>query len=330
MNIRQIKEQREQENLSPFAVASAASQGRSRPVAECEIRTCFERDRDRIIHSKSFRRLKHKTQVFLSPEGDHYRTRLTHTLEVTQIARVIARALNMNEDLTEAIALGHDIGHTPFGHLGEYLLDSIMDGGFDHALQSLRTVEVLEPLNLTKEVRDGIANHNGDKERKTLEAQIVHLADRTAYINHDLDDAIRGSVLQKSDIPSSIVNILGTTSSARIDCIVKDIVKHSLHQDSIHMSTPVYEAMHQLRAFLFARVYSASAHFKQLEDTKARLILKSLFDYYCEHIHEMPAQFRQIAESDSAQRGVADYISGMTDRYAIKKYTELFIPSFWS
>lgn len=330
MNIRKYKEEQEQKNLSPFAVKSADSLGRSHPVAECEIRTCFERDRDRIIHSKSFRRLKHKTQVFLSPEGDHYRTRLTHTLEVTQIARVIARALRLNEDLTEAIALGHDIGHTPFGHLGEYLLDSVMEEGFDHALQSLRTVEVLEPLNLTAEVRDGIANHNGDKERKTLEAQVVHFADRTAYINHDLDDAIRGAILKEDDLPSSIVHILGSTSSSRIDCIVKDIIRNSLSQDSIRMSTQVYEAMHALRAFLFENVYSTSANFKALEDTKARLILKSLFDYYCDHTHEMPEQFKIISVTCSPQRGVADYISGMTDRYAVKKYTELFIPSFWS
>jgi len=326
MNIRELKEQQEYELLSPYAVKSAESKGRKYDMPECEIRTCFERDRDRIIHSKSFRRLKHKTQVFLSPTGDHYRTRLTHTIEVSQIARVIARALRLNEDLTEAIALGHDLGHTPFGHLGESVLNDIMPGGFDHAAQSLRTVENLEALNLTYEVKDGIANHNGGKIQNTLEAKIVHLADRTAYINHDLDDAIRSGILTLDNIPPSVTKILGPTSPKRVDKIVKDIIKSSTGINDITMSDEISGITNELRDFLFDNVY-CSVKEKLNEDEKAKNVIYKLFYYYTDHAELMPEQYKAIAENENLMRGVCDYIAGMTDRYAINKYIEIFVPN---
>ncbi|MEL7569023.1 MAG: deoxyguanosinetriphosphate triphosphohydrolase [Eubacteriaceae bacterium] len=328
MNIRESKEKEEYTRLSQYAQKSAESVGRQYKIPECEIRTCFERDRDRIIHSKSFRRLKHKTQVFLAPEGDHYRTRLTHTIEVSQIARVIARALKMNEDLTEAIALGHDLGHTPFGHLGEAVLDDIMPGGFDHATQSLRTVEKLEPLNLTYEVRDGIANHNGGKIQSTPEAKIVHLSDRTAYINHDLDDALRSGILTFDKVPSSVTDILGPTSPKRVDCIVKDIINTSFGSPEIKMSDRIFDITNKLRTFLFENVYYSSES-KLAEDSKAKDIIYRLFEYYVKHSHLMPQQYMQIAQSEGINRAVCDYIAGMTDRYAIGKYIEIFIPNSW-
>lgn len=328
MNIRESKEIEEYTRLSKYAQKSAESIGRQRKIPECEIRTCFERDRDRIIHSKSFRRLKHKTQVFLAPEGDHYRTRLTHTIEVSQIARVIARALKLNEDLTEAIALGHDLGHTPFGHLGESVLDDIMPGGFDHAAQSLRTVEKLEPLNLTYEVKDGIANHNGGKIQNTPEAKIVHLSDRTAYINHDLDDALRSKILTFDKIPSSITDVLGATSPKRVDCIVKDIISASMDSPEIKMSEKIFNITNQLRTFLFENVYYSS-EIKLAEDSKAKDIIYRLFEYYVKHSYLMPEQYMQIAQNEGISRAVCDYIAGMTDRYAISKYIEIFIPNSW-
>lgn len=329
MNIRKFKEKEEYQRLSPYAIKSAESKGRQTEIPECEIRTCFERDRDRIIHSKSFRRLKHKTQVFLAPEGDHYRTRLTHTIEVSQIARVIARALRLNEDLTEAIALGHDLGHTPFGHLGESVLDEIMPNGFDHAAQSLRTVEKLEVLNLTYEVRDGIANHNGGKIQKTLEAKIVHLADRTAYINHDLDDALRSKILTMNNIPASVIEVLGSTSPKRVDCIVKDIIQTSINCDDIKMSPKIVNATNELRSFLFENVYNSSMH-KLIEDTKAKNIIRNLFDYYLKNCQLLPQQYNDIAHKEGIERGVCDYIAGMTDRYAINKYIDIYIPNSWN
>jgi dGTPase len=329
MNIRELKEKEEYLRLSPHAVKCAQSQGRMIPIPKCEIRTCFERDRDRIIHSKSFRRLKHKTQVFLAPEGDHYRTRLTHTIEVSQIARVIARALRLNEDLTEAIAMGHDLGHTPFGHLGESVLNEIVPDGFDHATQSLRTVEKLEALNLTYEVKDGIANHNGGKIQKTLEAKVVHLADRTAYINHDLDDALRSEILTFENIPASVIKTLGPTSPKRVDCIVKDIIKTSMDCSDIKMSDKIVNATNELRSFLFENVYNSSKH-KFIEDAKAKNIIRQLFDYYLKHYELLPKQYKEIAQNEGVERGVCDYIAGMTDRYAINKFTDIFIPSSWN
>ena len=328
MNIRESKEIEEYARLSEYAQKSAESIGRQNSIPECEIRTCFERDRDRIIHSKSFRRLKHKTQVFLAPEGDHYRTRLTHTIEVSQIARVIARALKLNEDLTEAIALGHDLGHAPFGHLGEAVLNEIMPDGFDHASQSLRTVEMLEPLNLTYEVRDGIANHNGGKTQNTLEAKIVHLSDRTAYINHDLDDALRSGILTFDKIPSNVTEILGATSPKRVDCIVKDIINTSVNKPEIKMSERIFDITNQLRTFLFENVYYSS-DLKLSEDNKAKDIIYRLFEYYVKHSYLMPEQYMQISENEGIDRAVCDYIAGMTDRYAISKYIEIFIPNSW-
>lgn len=326
MNIRESKEKEEYTRLSKYAQKSAESVGRAYKISECEIRTCFERDRDRIIHSKSFRRLKHKTQVFLAPEGDHYRTRLTHTIEVAQIARVIARALKLNEDLTEAIALGHDLGHTPFGHLGEAVLNDIMPDGFDHAAQSLRTVEKLEPLNLTYEVKDGIANHNGGKIQNTLEAKIVHLSDRTAYINHDLDDALRSRILTFDKIPASVTDILGHTSPKRVDCIVKDIINASIDTPDIKMSERIFDITNQLRTFLFENVYYSSES-KLSEDNKAKDIIYRLFEYYVKHSYLLPEQYMLIADSDGIYQGVCDYIAGMTDRYAISKYIEIFVPN---
>ena len=324
MNIREQQEDLEKRTLSEFATLSANSKGRNREEEKCHIRTAFQRDKDRIIYSKAFRRLKHKTQVFISPEGDHYRTRLTHTLEVSQIARTVARALRLNEDLTEAIALGHDLGHTPFGHIGEKILNDVYSEGFCHNEQSLRVADVLEDLNLTWETRDGIVNHSGVHMASTLEGQIVKFADRIAYVNHDIDDAQRAGLILESDLPESCVNILGTTSASRIDTMVTDIVTASTGRNMISMSDDVYKAMWDLRQFMFDRVYLASR--AKTEEIKAGSIIKWLYYYFMENTLELPEEFKKMLLRMGNERVICDYIAGMTDRYAINKFQELFIP----
>jgi dGTPase len=329
MIIREEIERREAEWLSPYASRSGESRGRERDENPDPIRTCFMRDRDRIIHSKTFRRLKHKTQVFLAPEGDHYRTRLTHTLEVSQISRTIARALRLNEDLTEAIALGHDLGHTPFGHMGEEAFRELTPTPFHHNEQSLRVVEKLEyngkGLNLTWEVRDGILNHTGPGLPATLEGRVVRIADRIAYVNHDIDDAIRAGILRESELPPSTLEIMGRSHNKRIDTLVKDMVVESREKDDIHLSPAVAAALNELRDYLFDRVYIGSVA-KQEED-KAILVLSSLFRFYHEHPEEMPVEFRGGGEDLRVR--VCDYVAGMTDRYAMRKYHENFLPRVW-
>ncbi|MGM0471610.1 MAG: deoxyguanosinetriphosphate triphosphohydrolase [Bacillota bacterium] len=327
-------EELEREYLASEATLSAETKGREYPDSECQVRTAFQRDRDRIIHSKAFRRLKHKTQVFISPESDHYRTRLTHTLEVAQIARTIAKALHLNEDLTEAIALGHDLGHTPFGHSGEEALGQMYENDFNHNQQSLRVVELLEDksadypgLNLTLEVRDGILHHTGSGTPMTLEGEIVKIADRIAYINHDIDDALRGSIIAPSDLPQSAVEVVGDSSSQRIDTMVKDIIKHSGELKAIKQSPEVAKATDQLRNFLFEAVYIGSKA-KQEED-KAKRLLQRLYNHYIDHPHQLPSEFRARIGNDSLARIVVDYIAGMTDRYALKQGEEIFLPRPW-
>ncbi|MCX7792995.1 MAG: deoxyguanosinetriphosphate triphosphohydrolase [Thermodesulfovibrionales bacterium] len=343
MTIREIIEDIEKKNLHPKACLSSRSKGRLRDEPEDEIRTCFQRDRDRIIHSKAFRRLKHKTQVFLAPKGDHYRTRLTHVLEVSQIARTIARALRLNEDLTEAIALGHDLGHTPFGHAGEAALREIHPGGFDHYLQSLRVVDVLEKdgkgLNLTIEVRDGIVKHSkgkgmiipeNPKDRAiTLEGQIVRVADIIAYVNHDLDDALRAGVIKKSEIPSSVLKLLGETHSKRIDTAVKDIIRNSLKDElsEIRMSSEVSEAIYKLRDFLFERVYESEVILNEFKKTKK--IIQELYAYYLDHTDEIYRD-TPLEKKQERHRIVCDFIAGMTDRFALSTYERLFLPRGWA
>ncbi|MBZ4686811.1 MAG: dGTPase [Clostridia bacterium] len=325
MSIRQETEQIEKETLSPYATLSVNTRGRLKPEEPCSIRTEYQRDRDRIIHSKAFRRLKHKTQVFISPEGDHFRTRLTHTLEVSQIARTIARALRLNEDLTEAIALGHDLGHTPFGHAGEEALDSIYSEGFKHNQQSLRVVDELEQgkgLNLTWEVRDGILNHTGDKDPSTLEGCIVKIADRIAYINHDIDDALRAGIIVEEDL-SEYIKILGKPHRDRINTMVTDIIENSRGKPYIKMSDKVQKVTDMLRSFLFENVYIGSR--AKTEEKKAIRMLQELFLYYTKNPQEIPAmEKKQVGDPE---RLVIDYIAGMTDRYAIATYQKLFVPS---
>ncbi len=331
MKLREQREHLEGKILSPLAAASSKSKGRREPEKECSVRTTFQRDRDRITHSKAFRRLKHKTQVFISPEGDHYRTRLTHTLEVSQIARTAARALRLNEDLTEAISLGHDLGHTPFGHAGEIALDEIYSDGFRHNEQSLRIVDILENgkgLNLTWEVRDGILNHTGKKKPSTLEGQIVKIADRIAYINHDIDDALRAGILKKEDLPESPVLILGNSSSQRIDGLVGDLIESSLNRDNIELSLEIEQAMRELRRFLFDNVYVGSAAKK--EDLKIRNMFKILYEYFINNPQEIQTNDSFLSVKDPLERRVCDYIAGMTDRYFIAIYQRIFIPNPWS
>ncbi len=333
MNIREMLEMEEKLYLSPYAARSAQTRGRERFADPCDIRTEYQRDRDRIIHCKAFRRLKHKTQVFLAPAGDHYRTRLTHTLEVAQIARTVAKALRLNQDLTEAIALGHDLGHTPFGHAGEDALDGICTEGFTHYEQSVRVVEVLEKkgmgLNLTWEVRDGILNHRTAGNPSTLEGKIVRLSDKIAYINHDIDDAIRGGILTEEMLPKSCTDILGHTVKARLNCLVHDIIEHSLDQPDIRMSADIEQAMGNLRKFMFANVYTNSK--SKSEDGRAKELLKQLFIYYMNHLDELPEEYRMLREmhGDSDERVVCDYIAGMSDGYAIDTYERLFVPRNW-
>lgn len=324
MNIREITEENEKKLLSAYGTKSAESRGRARDEAKCELRTDFQRDRDRIVHSKAFRRLKHKTQVFLSPEGDHYRTRLTHTLEVSQIARTIARALRLNEDLTEAIALGHDLGHTPFGHKGEMILDRICPSGFKHNEQSLRVVDVLERsggLNLTWEVRDGILCHTGKKQASTPEGRIVAFADKIAYINHDIDDALRGGVLSPEDIPKEYTDVLGKTKSARINTMIWAMINASSETADIKMEDEIYKSMMALRKFMFERVYTASKAKK--EEWKAEGIIEGLYKRYIENPDMIPQIFKDADNDVYIQ--AKDYIAGMSDRYAVA----CFVPSFW-
>ncbi len=337
---RQAYEAAEATRLSPRAALSSATRGRERPTAPDPYRTEYQRDRDRILHCKAFRRLSHKTQVFLAPEGDHYRTRLTHTLEVSQIARSVARALSLNEDLTEAIALGHDLGHTPFGHTGESALndalkiahrrDSRAPAAYHHNLQSLRIVESLEyegkGLNLTWEVRDGIRCHTGRKRASTLEGQIVAIADRVAYVNHDIDDAIRGGVLVEADLPASACAVLGHTINERITTMVRSLVEATAVSPTVTMSDEVWKAMMDLRSFLFDNVYlSPNA---KAEEPKAYNVVRTLFDHYMAEPDDLPPDERPASAEDLAQ-AVCDYVSGMTDRFAIRTYEKLMIPSRW-
>lgn len=309
--------------------------GRAFSEDKCRIRTEFQRDRDRIIHSKSFRRLMHKTQVFLAPEGDHFRTRLTHTIEVSQIARTIARALNLNEDLTEAIALGHDLGHTPFGHNGEDVLNSVHPGGFHHNLQSLRVVDVLEAtssrrgMNLTAEVRDGIVNHTGSGRPFTLEGQVVKISDRVAYINHDIDDALRSGVISMEDIPKTALELFGYSHRERINNMVTDLIKNSDGREEISQSPQFREELNKLRTFMFSHVYK-SGRVKREEDlAKVEVVISSLYNYFLRDPSRLPDDLRQVAEEDGANEAVKDYIAGMTDRFALNIYTELFVPKSW-
>lgn len=330
MTIREDYEKLEQKILSPYASLSMFSKGRLFDEKKCDIRTDYQRDRDRIIHSKSFRRLKHKTQVFIAPEGDHYRTRLTHTLEVSQIARTISRALRLNEDLTEAIALGHDLGHTPFGHTGENVLNEICSLGFKHNEQSIRVVDVLEGgkgMNLTFEVRDGILNHCGDNRPSTLEGMVVKLADRIAYINHDIDDAIRGGIISSSDIPESCLKVLGRTHSGRINTMITDIVYTSMGKNSISMSGEVMEATENLRDFMFKKVYIGSK--AKVEESKAKYVVEALYRYFLKNNDELPDEFINRLDRDGVDRVVCDYIAGMTDVYAVNMFNKLFIPAPW-
>jgi dGTPase len=331
--IREQAEMAEREFLSPYAALSSESRGRDREEPPCDIRPCYQRDRDRILHCKSFRRMKHKTQVFLSPEGDHYRTRLTHTLEVAQIARTIARALRLNESLTEAVALGHDLGHTPFGHAGERILNEICPDGFAHYTQSVRVVEVLEKngqgLNLTWEVRDGILNHRLSGHPHTLEGQIVRLSDKVAYINHDIDDAIRAKIFREEDIPREYTDVLGDSMKSRLNTLIHDIIYQSMGQPDIRMSPDVERAMTDLRKWMFENVYSNPV--AKSQEPKAQHLLLMLFDYYTKHIHEMPPEYLDIMQTrhETKERIVCDYIAGMTDSYAIDRFNELFVPMSW-
>lgn len=327
------QEQLEESQLSPLATKSKYSKGRQRQEEECNIRTAFQRDRDRILHSKAFRRLAHKTQVFILPEGDHYRTRLTHTLEVSQIGRTIARALGLNEDLVEAIALGHDLGHTPFGHTGEQSLQEVTGGAFSHNKHSLRVVDLLENngegLNLTCEVRDGILNHPTKGNPCTLEGKIVQLADKIAYINHDIDDAIRGKVLTEADLPECYTAVLGRTSGERIDHLITNIVNESAGEQEIIMGSEMKEAFYGMRAFLFKHVYIGSSA-KEQED-KAKYVIHELYRYYMSAPHKLPEScYKRYTLGDTKEQVICDYIAGMTDRFAVHTYMDLFFPKSWS
>ena len=332
LTVAQMGCEREHAYLSEYACLSENTKGREQLSVPCTTRTEFQRDRDRIIHCKAFRRLMHKTQVFLCPEDDHYRTRLTHTLEVAQIARTIARGLFLNEDLTEASALGHDLGHTPFGHAGELVLQECFSPDFTHYRQSLRVVDKLENdgmgLNLTYEVRDGILNHAGDDTASTLEGRIIKFADRIAYINHDIDDAIRGKVLRFEDIPAEITELLGRTHSERIGTLVNDIIASSTGQNDILMTPEIGKAMMDLRSFLFENVYRNPE--AKGEEIRAKDMLRRMYEYLVKHPEKIPAEERRIyGEVDSVERRVCDYIAGMTDRYAINVFENIFIPKVW-
>ena len=331
MTIRSQLEAREKAMLSPFAALSSETKGRARETHPDDMRTEYQRDRDRILHCKSFRRLKGKTQVFISPQGDHYRTRLTHTLEVTQVARTLARALRLNEDLAEAIAMGHDLGHTPFGHTGESALNRLVEGGFEHRDQSRRVCEVLENsgkgLNLTFEVLDGIQHHSGKVRPITLEGRCVHLADRIAYINHDIDDSIRGGVLRQEDLPRRTLERLGHTHSQRINTMIKSVVRYSGERDDVGMEPEIWDELLELRRFMFERVYLRD--WAANESQKAEHIVEELVHYYMEHPNQMPNEYLEIVYREGTQRAVCDYVACMTDAYAVKTYQKLFIPPFF-
>ncbi|NBI70910.1 deoxyguanosinetriphosphate triphosphohydrolase [Clostridiaceae bacterium] len=333
MNIRETTEEWEKQYLSPFASLSADTRGRRKEEPLCDIRPEYQRDRDRILHSKAFRRMKHKTQVFLAPEGDHYRTRLTHTLEVAQIARTIAKALRLNESLTEAIALGHDLGHSPFGHSGEAILNQLCGCGFAHYEQSVRVVEVLEKkgrgLNLTWEVRDGILNHPTSGCPSTLEGHIVRLADKIAYINHDIDDAIRAGIFTEPDLPAAYTDVLGHSVRERLDTMIHDLIGQSCGKNQICMSPDMESALHGLRKWMFENVYESGA--AKTEEAKAQHMVAMLYDYYRKHIRELPKEYIQMMRErdETEERTVCDYIAGMTDGYAIDRFEALFIPQSW-
>lgn len=333
MTIRESFEQQEKEYLSPYAALSINSKGRLKDEEPCDIRPVFQRDRDRIIHCKSFRRLKDKTQVFLSPEGDHYRTRLTHTLEVSQNARTIAKALRLNEELAEAIALGHDLGHTPFGHAGERALNRVCPLGFEHSVQSVRTVDRLEKgghgLNLTYEVRDGILNHQTEGTPHTLEGKIVQFSDKIAYIHHDMDDALRAGILTESDVPKEIRDVIGCTTGERLDHFIHDIVTNSMGKNDIRMSGPVAEAMRQLRRFMFENVYQNDV--AKGEESKAEALMETLYGYFLKHVDDMPEEYRRLIDEGEPREQVAcDYVGAMTDRFATAVYEDIYIPKSWA
>ena len=332
MNLRERTEELERRVLSPRACLSTQSRGRLVDIAPCPMRTCFQRDVDRVVHSKAFRRLKHKTQVFLQPEGDHYRTRMTHTLEVSRIARTMARGLGLNEDLTEAATLGHDLGHTPFGHAGERALSRVVEGGFRHYEQSLRVVDRLENdgagLNLCYEVRRGILCHTAGELAETLEGQLVRFADKIAYINHDIDDAMRGGIIYPTDIPVHISELLGFTHGERIETLTMDVIESSQEGDVIRQSEPIAQAMAELKEFMFQSVY-----FNPLakgEEGKAQEMLRRLFEHYQKNPDELPPDFQEIRLEEGVDRAVCDYIAGMTDPFAIEQFTKLFIPMAWT
>jgi len=330
LSIRETTEALEREKLSPHAVLAAESRGRELPVEPCAIRTGFQRDRDRILHCKSFRRLMHKTQVFLSPEGDHYRTRLTHTLEVSQIARTISRGLRLNEDLTEAIALGHDLGHTPFGHAGEEVLNAMCPRGYVHAAQSVRVVERLENggkgLNLTWEVRDGIRYHSSGHSAATLEGRGGRYADKIAYMNHDIDDAIRAGVLRENDLPFNVRVGLGRSTSERITAFITSLVENSA--GDIRMDGACQGLFDELRGFMFSAVYTNPQ--AKREEGKAKDVIKRLYEYFSQNPGKLPPEYRNILEESDIHQAVCDYLSGMSDRYCIAVHQELFIPKSWS
>lgn len=322
----------EKNYLSEFACHSAQTRGRVTAVPPSALRTEFQRDRDRIIHSKAFRRLKHKTQVFLSPKGDHYRTRLTHTLEVMQVARTIARALRLNEDLTEAISLGHDLGHTPFGHSGENVLNKLNPNGFEHNKHSLRVVELLENdgegLNLTFEVKDGILHHKKSGTPATLEGKIVSYADRIAYMNHDIEDAILGGILTENDIPTNITDILGNSKAKRIDTLVKDIVKNSYGKNFVGYSEIIDKKADELRDFMFERVYFNPK--AKIEEQKANQMIEFLFDYFMKNTDKLPSFYISLIDKWGKENAVTDYIASMTDTFAVKAFEDLFVPNCWN
>ena len=332
MLIRKEIELREEEYLSPYAALAKKSKGRGREEEQCDIRTCYQRDRDRITHSKSFRRLKDKTQVFLSPQGDHYRTRLMHTLEVSQIARTISKALHLNDDLVEAIALGHDLGHTPFGHAGERALRSVCPFGFSHSEQSIRVVEVIEKggkgLNLSWEVKDGILNHSLSKMPSTLEGKVVRLSDKIAYIHHDMDDALRAGLLSEEDVPEKLKKILGYSVKDRLNTFVHDVVTNSYEKNEIAMSDDIYQALIDIRQFMFDHLYTN--HVAKKEEGKARELLVSLYGFYNQHTDKLGREYLEMYKrGETKERVVCDYISGMTDQYSIAKFNEYFVPRSW-
>ena len=333
MTLREEFEKREHDIFSPFAAFSDSSRGRDFYEEPCDLRTIYQRDRDRILHSKTFRRLKGKTQVFLAPEGDHYRTRLTHTLEVSQNARTVAKALRLNEDLTEAIALGHDLGHTPFGHAGERELNRICSDGFHHQRQSVRVVEKVEKngkgLNLTKEVRNGILNHSTAGSPATLEGKIVQICDKIAYVNSDIDDAVRGRVIREEDLPAECIRVLGSSLRERLNTLIHDIVIHSMGKEDIIMSEETSEALRKLRQYMFENVYINSA--AKAQEGKAERMIRQLFEDYMEHVEQLPEEYTRMVweQGETVERVVCDYIAGMTDHFAVTTFQNLMVPSTW-